>query len=147
MGENIKQSILDACASNKGKDDPIQNIFTIMQEINNPILNHAVALGTQNLDLLRSMCENFDRECLSIIAKREDVDDSITEYILKKASWDIRYMVSERKTLSNKIIHQLAEDNSVEVRHALAKRKDLDNDLILKLNKDTSEYVRWAIAR
>lgn len=146
MGENIKQSILDAFTLNKDKDDPTQNILATLREVNNRTLNHAVALGTQNLGLLKSMCENFDRECLNIIAKREDVDDSITEYILKKASWDIRYMVAERKTLSNKIIHQLAEDDSDEVRHAVAKRKYLDNELILKLNKDTSEYVRWAIA-
>ena len=58
MGENIKQSVLDAFASNKDKDDPTQNILTMLQEVNNPTLNHAVALGTQNLDLLKSMCEN-----------------------------------------------------------------------------------------
>lgn len=146
IGEKVKQSILDSCASNKGKDDPTQNILATLREVNNRTLNHAVALGTQNLDLLKSMCEHFDRECLSIVAKREDVDDSITEYILKKATWDIRYIVAERKILSNKIIHQLAEDDKENVRYVIAQRKDLDNELILKLNNDTSEYVRWAIA-
>lgn len=77
VSDDIKQSVLDAFESNKGVDDPYQNILNKLKEINNQALNNAVALATTNMDLLKNAVGVFHLGAIMIIAEREDVDDDV----------------------------------------------------------------------
>ena len=110
VSADIKQSVLDAFESNKGVDDPSQNILNKLKEINNQALNNAVALATTNMDLLKNAVGVFHLGAIMIIAEREDVDDDVIGHLLKECSQMVRFIIAGRKNLNDEFIEKLAKD-------------------------------------
>lgn len=81
--EEIKKDVLKHHKENLGNDDMSANIFEQLKVENNETVNHAVALATQNDELLEEMTHFFndDFSLRIIIAKRKNLPKKINRRI------------------------------------------------------------------
>lgn len=119
--EEIKQQIIRCHKENQGVDDMLSNILDILKAENNDTLNHAVALATENDELLDGLMSFFNND-------------------LK-----LKIIIANRKKLSQKLIKELAKDTNFNVKDFIARRLDLDYSLIKELAMDEDILIRCTI--
>lgn len=140
-----KHAILKAFDENKGKDDVHQDIFDLIKtgetrtfvpnfqlDENNLLIQqikegraliYAVALATQNTDLLSKMVEHFDVDVWRIILKRKDLSCEFVNQLAKHSLSLVRQYVATyaKNKLDDESIKLLRNDSSEAV------RRELDN--------------------
>lgn len=171
----IKRSVIKHHHENINTDDMSENILERLKSEENTTLNHAVALSTENLDLLEEMVSYFKKdgrmrliianrkkltknlmkvlaedeydEVRFWLAKNPDLNLRTIKQLAKDKDYQIRCAIAERLNLDEKLIKRLANDCDPDVRSSIALRSDLDSELIEQLAEDEDKYVRQCIAK
>lgn len=140
----VKSQILSAFSDNQNKDDLESDVSAMLFEHNNSALTRAVALATQNQQLMQMLVVSPDELVRIALARRTDLSDKLIEQLSKDDSINVRMEIARQANLPQSVIKTLAEDLDP-VSEIIAMRTDLTDDIIEYLASNYSFAIRQKV--
>ena len=139
----VKSQILSAFSDNQNKDDLESDVSAMLFE-HNSALTRAVALATQNQQLMQMLAVSPDELVRIALARRTDLSDKLLEQLSKDNSINVRMEIARQANLPQSVIKALAEDLDP-VSEIIATRTDLTEDIIEHLASNYSFAIRQKV--